>query len=81
MELGQDCGACLGAGTCGHGEGRPSPEEQAALDRAIAESWEPPSPPCRTNAGPATPRLGMLNFGESPIDQFGELALALGHRW
>ena len=65
MELGQDCGASLGAGTSGHGEGRPSLDEQAAFDRAVAESWEPPSPPCRTNAGPAPPLLGMLNSGNT----------------
>ena len=65
MELGQDCGASLVLAPSGHGEGRLSPEEQAALDHAVAESLLLPSPVCRKNVGLATPHHGMLNFGNT----------------
>lgn len=44
MELGQDCGASLVLAPSGHGEGRLSPVEQAALDHAVV-SWVTPHRP------------------------------------
>ena len=64
-ELGQDCGASLGAGTSGHGEGRLSLEEQEVNEGGVR--WETPH---RPPPGCTVVELGRLRSDEEFMARF-----------